>query len=275
MDSDQIITRQNTTFIPCQHLYYSTNILITEKFRFVISERLTPPLENKIQCPGGKIEDNETPRDAAKRETLEETSLDLNKNRIKFINKFEYGPSPFGPFNEICKRYVYTFYTIISQTEFKQITNPEPEYSTDWRKMKYQVLCHIMNNKAIDSLREGILNLPYMLVDLFHKEIRYRDETIKYNGKAYQFMKEVEKRIFKLYYETDKHYLCYGFVANKNDFEDLIVSQTTEADNIFNLESISSFDEISEDYPITDIIVPEFRWKPFTAYLSIYHNPYQ
>ena len=107
--------------IPCKLIYYSSNILITPDFKIIVEGRNMEPMAHHIECPGGKIEYGETPLQAAKRETeeeaFEEAGLQLEESRIKYINTYEYGPSPFGKSQIISKRTVYTFYTIINKEE--------------------------------------------------------------------------------------------------------------------------------------------------------------
>ena len=122
------------TIIHGEHIYYSSNILITPNFKIIISFRRVEPLAGYLQCPGGKIKYKETPRQAARRETFEETDLDLEENRIHYINTYKYSPSPFGQNKTITKRTVYTFYTVITEIERKNIKNTEGDKSSKWHK---------------------------------------------------------------------------------------------------------------------------------------------
>ena len=274
MEFEQIIS-QNTPqkqieYVRCENIYYSSNILITGNFEAVVSHRLCEPLQTYIQCPGGKIEENETPIEAAQRETLQETSLNIDKNRIKYIQTFEYGPSPFGPFKTLSKRHVYTFYTIITKEEYEEVKNNEPEKSSHWYKLKVDyILENYKNyNRYIDALTDGLFNLPLIVVNLWNTVIEYKGKTLHYNGQAYRFLREIHDRMYNFHERMkniEERKYIHGFVAYRNEFENLIVSHTLEADNVFNLQNITKFEPISKDYPFEDVIVPYLEWEPVTA----------
>ncbi len=82
----------------------STCIVIRIKkdnIEVLLCKRGTNPNKYEWCIPGGHIEENEKPIDAAVRELKEETNLDLNKNNLFLIDEVE---------NNNIKNYIFTIF---------------------------------------------------------------------------------------------------------------------------------------------------------------------
>lgn len=97
------------------------------KGQFAVSKRLSPSdrCPGLWQFPGGRVEDSEDPRVAARREFFEETGLDLLDHRFVFIAE----SVPLIGYKG--EKYIGSrFGVVLSETE--QLSNPEPHKHTAW-----------------------------------------------------------------------------------------------------------------------------------------------
>ena len=70
-----------------KNIYVSTVVLLDWQDRALISQRSKDKiLPNYWEFPGGKIKNNETPKDALIREVKEELSLEINKKLLSPLN---------------------------------------------------------------------------------------------------------------------------------------------------------------------------------------------
>src|SRR5436305_15321319 len=99
MNNDNLITLQ-----------FSSVVVYTSTYRLILSQQKQNPMKDLLQCPGGQfIDENETPAQCGQHELFEETNLNLDERRLKFVKTFQYGPSPYGH-HENCLRIVHVFY---------------------------------------------------------------------------------------------------------------------------------------------------------------------
>ena len=77
------------------------------------------------QFPGGKVEDKENPLDAGKREVQEETGLNLDINRFRYLGSILGDPST---------KYCYVYFVDLGETEYPMRTENK---NTDWVSMSY------------------------------------------------------------------------------------------------------------------------------------------
>ena len=98
-------------------LQFSSVIVYTSTYGLILSQRKMDPMIGMLQCPGGQfIDNNETPVRCGQRELYEETALNIDERRLKFVKTFQYGPSPYGH-HENCLKIVHIFYTKLTHEE--------------------------------------------------------------------------------------------------------------------------------------------------------------
>lgn len=135
-----------------------------------------------ICLPGGKIEENEGPREAAIRETLEELNLDLQD--IEYVGEMDYFISPYGtilyPFVAKLNKYEVT----PNQDEVDHIFKVPISYFLDKEPQIYEM-------EIGPNLKE---DFPYHLVK---------------GGKSYNFSRGTMKQYFYEYGD----YVIWGFTA--------------------------------------------------------------
>jgi len=86
-----------------------------------VSQRVnTPNFAGKWQFPGGKCDDSENPINAALREVKEETNLDVDINRLKYLK---------GIYNDPTTYACYVYYIDLNDAEFPVRTE---NTMTDW-----------------------------------------------------------------------------------------------------------------------------------------------
>src|SRR5438034_9357890 len=108
------------------------------------------PLYGKYSCPGGKMEENESQRQACSRELLEETNLIIKEddNRsLKYIQTNEYSDNREGYVNT--KRIVHLYELEHEETP----VNTEPQNHEGWKKF---ILSKVMQKESIDSVQKYI-----------------------------------------------------------------------------------------------------------------------
>jgi len=107
------------------------------------------PLYGKYSCPGGKIEENESIRQACSRELLEETNLIIKKDdeSLKYIQTDEYSDNREGYVNT--KRIVHLYELEHEETP----VNTEPQNHEGWKKF---ILSEVMEKESIDSVQKYI-----------------------------------------------------------------------------------------------------------------------
>ncbi len=77
-----------------------------DKLQLLAIKRGHPPFVGHWANPGGNIDENETPIEAAVRELEEETSVKIDASNLKFIGKFD---KPWrDPRNKICVSFAYS-----------------------------------------------------------------------------------------------------------------------------------------------------------------------
>jgi len=98
--------------------------------KFLAGKRIK---EKSFGLPGGKLEYGESFEGCAKRELFEETNIELDESRFKYLCSF----------NCICKELEYHWVVIfmiahISSDEEKTIINKEPDKSEDWIWLSFE-----------------------------------------------------------------------------------------------------------------------------------------
>ncbi|QAT40318.1 CoA pyrophosphatase [Clostridium sp. JN-9] len=168
------------------HKKSSVMILMTEENNniFVLFEERSHKLRHQpgdICLPGGRIEKNETPVDAAVREVCEE--LKLSKQDIKIIGEMDYFVSPYNTI----------MYPFIASTK-GCINASEDEVE---RIIKIPLNFFINNEPILYDLKIGPLledDFPYDLIN---------------NGRDYKFSRGILKEYFYKY----KDIVIWGFTA--------------------------------------------------------------
>src|SRR5271154_162106 len=124
---------------------WSSVILKDLDNQYWVSKRIGNENDGLIQCPGGKLEQNETPREGALRELYEETSLECTNQELEFIRTNVYRKNV----NEV--RYVHIFQY---QTNLRPILM-EPDKSSEWYRINQSELDQLIaEEKTINSLRD-------------------------------------------------------------------------------------------------------------------------
>jgi 8-oxo-dGTP pyrophosphatase MutT (NUDIX family) len=135
-----------------------------------------------ICLPGGRIEENESPKEAAVRETLEELQLDFKD--IKYIGEMDYFVSPYGTI-------MYPFVAKL----LKNKVNPNEEEVDHIFKVP---LTYFLNNEPLLYQMEiG----PHLKEDFPYRLVR--------GGKGYKFSRGLLNQYFYEY----KGYVIWGFTA--------------------------------------------------------------
>ena len=168
------------------HKKSSVMILMTEENNniFVLFEERSHKLRHQpgdICLPGGRIEKNETPVDAAVREVCEE--LKLSKQDIKIIGEMDYFVSPYNTI----------MYPFIASTK-GCINASEDEVE---RIIKIPLNFFINNEPILYDLKIGPLledDFPYDLIN---------------NGRNYKYSRGILKQYFYKY----KDVVIWGFTA--------------------------------------------------------------
>jgi 8-oxo-dGTP pyrophosphatase MutT (NUDIX family) len=135
-----------------------------------------------ICLPGGKIEENESPREAAIRETMEE--LNLEEQDIEYIGEMDYFVSPYGTI-------MYPFVARLKKSE----VNPSKGEVDHIFKVPVSYLLH--NEPQVYEMEIGPNikeDFPYHLVK---------------GGKNYKFSKGTLNQYFYSY----ENYVIWGFTA--------------------------------------------------------------
>jgi len=107
-----------------------------------MSQRVnTPNFTRKWQFAGGKCGDNENPINACLRELKEETNLDIDINRLKYLG---------GIYNDPSTHSCYVYYVDLSDTEFPVRTE---NTMTDWVLLSYE---EALSKDLMPGLKESI-----------------------------------------------------------------------------------------------------------------------
>lgn len=94
--------------------------------RIYLSERLnTDEFTGYWQWSGGECNDGENPIDAAKREVKEETALDLDVGRFRYLHQITGDPT-----TKCC----YVYYVDLNEAEYPMRTENK---SSDWQLLSY------------------------------------------------------------------------------------------------------------------------------------------
>lgn len=135
-----------------------------------------------ICLPGGMIEEDESPKEAAIRETMEE--LNLNKEDIEYIGDMDYFISPYGMF----------MYPFISKTKLEKIKPSKEEVDHIFTvPLKF----FMENTPLLYELQIGAINkegFPFHLIN---------------GGEEYKFRRG---KLNEYFYEYD-NYVIWGFTA--------------------------------------------------------------
>lgn len=86
MDAPKPIKTENT--LKEELLHYSVGAIIAQNGRFLLIDRVKIPYG--FACPAGHINNAETPEQALKRETKEETNLDITKFKLLSEEELEW-----------------------------------------------------------------------------------------------------------------------------------------------------------------------------------------
>jgi len=91
-------------FVNYQNPVPTASAIIVKDGKVLLGRRRSDPGKGMWDIPGGFIELNETPEEAARREILEETGLTINLEKFFgfFLGKYEYPTSPNAPTMNIC-----------------------------------------------------------------------------------------------------------------------------------------------------------------------------
>lgn len=112
-------------------------VWLVEQYRHPVNGRI-------LEIPGGRIENNETPKEAAQRELLEETGLDATKLEY-FISLFNH-PS-------LCNDTVHIFLATEFNIKNQKLDNTESDLRI--RKIKLNDIRDLLINNNIPSSRDG------------------------------------------------------------------------------------------------------------------------
>ncbi|WP_425447536.1 NUDIX hydrolase [Dethiothermospora halolimnae] len=140
---------------------------------------------NEISFPGGKVEDGETFKEAAIRETYEE--LNIDKSNIRLIGELDYIPTP------------YNFHIHSYLAELKNIERDNIRYSID-------EVDHIFTVPIKFFLRNNP-KLYYANLETFVEE-DFPYDLIP-NGKNYKW----KKGRYPVYFYKYKEYIIWGITA--------------------------------------------------------------
>lgn len=129
----------------------------------------------EISFPGGRIEDGESPLDAAVRETWEETGID--KENIEIITELDYASNKNGSF-------VYSFLGHIKNTDYLNIKFSKDEVS----ELFYVPLSYFFENEPeeyyINYYPETEENFPLHMIS---EGANYKWESIRYPVYFYKY----------------------------------------------------------------------------------------
>lgn len=129
----------------------------------------------EISFPGGKIEDGESPLDAAIRETYEETGIDIE--HIKIITELDYASHKEGAF-------VYSYLGYIKDTVYSDIKFSKDEVS----ELFYVPLSFFLENDPekhyVNYYPETEENFPFHMIN---EGTNYKWDKIKYPVYFYKY----------------------------------------------------------------------------------------
>lgn len=133
----------------------------------------------EISFPGGKIEDYESPAEAAKRETWEE--LGIPRDDIEVLSELDYATSKSGSF-------VYSFLGYINNLDVSEISYSKDEVD----ELFFVPLSYFMNNEPekyyMNYLPQADKDFPYHMVN---DGINYNWGNIRYPVYFYNYEDKV------------------------------------------------------------------------------------
>ncbi|MGV8979799.1 NUDIX hydrolase [Clostridium sp.] len=135
-----------------------------------------------VCLPGGKVEENEDPRETSLRETMEE--LNLERDQIEFIGDMDYYMSPYGNI----------MYAFVGKLKYGEIRPNEDEV---YHIFKVPLKFFLENEPLLYKMEIGPVNqegFPYHLIN---------------GGKEYKFRKG---SLDEYFYEYN-NYVIWGFTA--------------------------------------------------------------
>lgn len=139
----------------------------------------------EISFPGGRIEDDESPKYAAVRETHEE--LGIEESNIEIVSELDFATSKSGSF-------VYTFLGYIKNTDVKNINYNKDEVS----ELFFVPLSYFLENEPekyfMNYHPEADSDFPYHMVN---------------NGKLYNW----ESIRYPVYFYKYNNYIIWGLTA--------------------------------------------------------------
>ncbi len=131
--------------------------------KFLIGKRIN---EKCFGLPGGKLEYGESFEGCAQRELYEETNLNLDENRFKYLCSF----------NCINRELEYHWVEIlmvvhINSEEEKEIKNNEPDINVDWSWIDFEQMQNYNNNnhlfvQLVTFLRKFHINSIQNIIEL-------------------------------------------------------------------------------------------------------------
>jgi ADP-ribose pyrophosphatase YjhB (NUDIX family) len=107
----------------------SVSVALIYKGGLYLSRRIgSQQFYNKWQCAGGKLEENENPSDGAVREVLEETGIDIDAKRLRFVQYIRTDPTT-----------VCCYFYLVELYDAEIPERKEPEKMTKWWRIDFDL----------------------------------------------------------------------------------------------------------------------------------------
>lgn len=156
-------------------IHYVSVILTNDEGKLWTAQRINKnkPLYGKQCCPGGKIEDNETLKEACKREVLEECNIEIWEinDKLKYLQTNVYEDNRDGYIDTI--RIIHLF-------NWKTNLRPQLMEPKNHSKWTLKIIYELWQLSRIDSITEYIEQHVYKI------------------GKRYDWMKNINQCMIKL-----------------------------------------------------------------------------